>query len=180
MVLFSFSQIDQAFLKDLCSGYGSVQTFYMNESMQSGLVRYSSPSEATEAKIKLERANFNGINLIVDFASDSDIGEFIDSMSPRQEGSPPPLSFTATATSDDCWDNTFKPPTAVDSKWFSSTPPVDILPNPDTSSAAWKGGDLFTPWSTQQNESADTGTVDNSNHLATSPSMATFLPNGLL
>ena len=127
----------------MCSGYGAVQTFYMSESMQNSLVRYSCTAEATEAKIKMERANFNGIGLIVDFASDSDIGEFIDSMSPRQEGSPPPLSFTATATSDECWEDTYKPQ-AVNSKWFSSTAPMNIAPNSDTSSAAWKGGDLFT------------------------------------
>ena len=163
----------------MCSGYGAVQTFYMSESMQNSLVRYSCTAEATEAKIKMERANFNGIGLIVDFASDSDIGEFIDSMSPRQEGSPPPLSFTATATSDECWEDTYKPQ-AVNSKWFSSTAPMNIAPNSDTSSAAWKGGDLFTPWAAQQNESGDSNAADNTNHLATSPSMATFLPNGLL
>lgn len=147
--------------------------------MQNALVRYSCPTEATEAKIKLERTNFNGLSLTVDFASDSDIGEFIDSMSPRQ-GSPPPLSFTATATSDDSWDDTIKPP-AADSKWFSSTAPMNILSNSDTSSsAAWKGGDLFAPWATQHNDSVDNSTADSTNHLATSPSMATFLPNGLL
>lgn len=153
----------------------------MNESMQNGLVRYSSPGEAAEAKIKLERANFNGMSLIVDFASDGDIGEFIDSMSPRQEGSPPPLSFTAP-TSDDCWEDTFKPPVA-DSKWFSSTVPMNIPPNSDassSSSAAWKGGDLFAPWAAQHNNDTAEATADNPTHLATSPSMTTFLPNGLL
>ena len=151
----------------------------MSESMSNGLVRYSSTAEATEAKMKLERANFNGVGLIVDFASDSDIGEIIDSISPRQ-GSPPPLSFTATAASDECWEDTYKPQ-AADSKWFSSTAPMNIAPNSDVpSSAAWKGGDLFAPWATQQNDSADTNSTDNTNHLATSPSMATFLPNGLL
>ena len=153
----------------------------MSESMQNGLVRYSHPAEAAEAKIKLERANFNGISLMVDFASDSDIGEFIDSMSPRQEGSPPPLSFTAPATSDECWDDTFKPQ-AADSKWFSTTAPMNIPPSSDasSSSAPWKGGDLFAPWASQQNDAGEVNTVDNTNHLATSPSMATFLPNGLL
>jgi len=150
----------------------------MSESMQNALVRYSCPAEATEAKIKLERTNFNGFSFTVDFASDGDIGEVINSMSPRQ-GSPPPLYFTATPTSEDSWDDAVRPP-AGDSKWFSSTAPMNILPNSDTSSsAAWKGGDLFAPWAAQH-DSVDNSMADNTNHLATSPSMATFLPNGLL
>ena len=172
--------MDHTTLRELCSGYGAVQTFYMNESMQNALVRYSHPTEATEAKIKLERANYNGISMIVDFASDSDIGEFIDSMSPRQEGSPPPLSFTAPPMNDECWEDNFKPHVS-DSKWFSSTASMNIPPNSDvSSSAAWKGGDLFAPWATQQNEPGESNITDNTNHLATSPSMSTFLPNGLL
>ncbi|XP_065899629.1 trinucleotide repeat-containing gene 6C protein-like isoform X3 [Dysidea avara] len=169
-------QLDQSTLRDLCSENGLVQTFFMNETMQSGLVRYSSSSEAMEAKIKLERVGVHGINLVVDFASDSDIGEFIDSMSPRQ-GSPPPLSFTAPATNDECWEDSHKP-SASDSKWFSATAPLDIAPNQDVpSAAAWKGGDLFAPWS-QSNDPLNNS--DGTSNLATSPSMATFLPNGLL
>ena len=172
----SILQLDQSTLRDLCSESGLVQTFYMNETMQSGLVRYSSSSEAMEAKIKLERVSIHGINIVVDFASDSDIGEFIDSMSPRQ-GSPPPLSFTAPATNEECWEDGQKPSTS-NSKWFSTTAPLDIAPNQDVPSvAAWKGGDLFAPWS-QSNDPLNNS--DGTSNLATSPSMATFLPNGLL
>lgn len=190
-------QVDEASLRDVCSEFGMVQSVAINPSTESAIVKYTTKEDAMQAKSGLDKSPvICDVNVCVDFATTEDMSDFYSQTQLAGSVSSGP----AQSTSQEKWfgsDKTNLPgPTTLmnGSRWDG----VDLGHHARTeaggsetpSAALWSNNaflpGLSSPWANHRSPSSNAyplGTTGDKSEehppMSSSPSLSTYLPNGL-
>lgn len=189
-------QVDEASLRDVCSEFGRVQSVTINPTTESAIVKYTTKEDAMQAKSGLDKSPvICDVNVCVDFATSEDVSDFYSQTQLAGSiGSGP-----AQSTSQEKWfgsDKTNPPGTATlmnGSRWEG----VDLgrhtqteARSSETPSALWSNNaflpGLSSPWANHCSPSSNAYPLSSAGEkseehppMSSSPSLSTYLPNGL-
>ena len=186
-------KVDPNGLRTLCQQYGPLLTFQLNLRYGNSLIRYGSKEQARDARAALNGRSVAGTALTADFASDGDIGSFFEQTMDWTPGATPgntpgnQWSFSGTGPSDVTAAKPSPHPRgevpivnpagqwgqapAVPSQLWGSAKPL-VGGNFVQAPSMWS-----FPSGAQSEGDSQSGAGENG---LVSPSMATFLPPGLL
>ena len=190
-------QVDEASLRDVCSEFGRVQSITINPSTESAIVKYTTKEDAMQAKSGLDKSPvICDVSVCVDFATTEDVSDFYSQTQLAGSISSGP----AQTTPQEKWfssDKTNPPGTTTlmnGSRWDR----VDLGHRAQTeaggsetpSAALWSNNaflpGLSSPWANHRSPSSNAyplGTAGDKSEehppMSSSPSLSTYLPNGL-
>lgn len=77
-------QVSQSSVEEVCSEFGELKVCYIHQPSEFCLIYYSTIEEASQAKAALDKSpSINGVNVTVEFASESDIKDICEHLQVR-------------------------------------------------------------------------------------------------
>ena len=201
-----FIQVDEASLRDVCSEFGKLESVAFNPETETAIVQYASKEQAMQAKSGLDKSPvICGVTVAVDFVSDERVSSsFIQQQQqlhqnvlgshssaahnkwPAQSNAKPPPAGNSGLVNGSHWHSGNLGHSAQTQATTGSNSDGDSDKSSAIAASLWSGNSflpgLSSPWSSQpQPESAlfPSGSKPEPATMSTSPSLTTYLPNGL-
>lgn len=188
--LYMHVQVDEASLRDVCSEFGMVESVSLNPDVETAIVKFSSKEQAMQAKTGLDKSPvICGVSVAVDFVSDDKVSNIVIQQQ-RTSGQ--------GTVQHNKWPSTSQPALVNGSHWDSIR---QTHTNSSSSSdgggdttagttALWSGNSFLSgissPWSNHPPATENTLFPSSTGMskqepptMSSSPSLSTYLPNGL-
>lgn len=203
------SQVDEASLRDVCSEFGMLESVVFSRETETAVVQYTSKEQAMQAKSGLDKSPvICGVTVVVDFVSEEKVASLFihqqqhshqkmsgsrssaahDKWLAQSSANPPPAGNSGLVNGSH-WDSRNLGHSAQTQTSTGSNNDGDSDKSNAAAATLWSGNTflpgLSSPWSSQpQPESAlfPSGTRAGKQepaNMSNSPSLNTYLPNGL-
>lgn len=194
-----YLQVDEASLRDVCSEFGLVESVSLHPDTETAVVQFSSKDQAMQAKAGLDKSPvICGVSVAVDFMSDDQVSNLIIQQQQRASGqgnmqhskwptqnNPAPQPGNSGLVNGSHWDSIGQPRT--NSNGSNSDRSVDTT---IATTTLWSGNSFLSgissPWSNRppatENAPFPSSTGIGKHEpptISSSPSLSTYLPNGL-
>lgn len=192
-----YLQVDEASLRDVCSEFGLVESVSLHPDTETAIVQFSSKDQAMQAKAGLDKSPvICGVSVAVDFMSNDKVSNLIIQQQQQRASGQGTMQHSKWPTQNNPAPQPRNSGLVNGSHWDSigQAPANSNGSNSDDTTIAtttlWSGNSFLSgissPWSNQPpaTESAQfPSSTGIGKHeppvISSSPSLSTYLPNGL-